>query len=109
MGAGEEGDRGGAEGARTVRGRTGAGPDDAAGETFVVQVKSTSINKTTGKASGWFSERYWSAIKALPANANQTPLLVITDAPGPGTRRRALVVLTLDDWSALHVGTEDGG
>lgn len=31
-----------------------------------------------------------------------TPLLVVADSPGPGRRRRALVVLELDDWRDLH-------
>ena len=70
------------------------GPDDAgaAGEPFIVQVKS-------GKS---FPERIYRWLKALPANAGQTPIVVITDAPGPGHRRRALVILTLEDWKALH-------
>jgi hypothetical protein len=68
------------------------GPDDLTGELFAVQVKS----------GGSFSERYWSWLKAVPANAGQTPLLVVTDAPGAGHRRRALVVLELDEWIALH-------
>jgi hypothetical protein len=68
------------------------GPDDLAGELFVAQVKS----------GGSFPERLWSWLKAVPANAGQTPLLVVTDAPGPGNRRRALVILELDEWIALH-------
>lgn len=77
------------------------GPNDlgAAGEPFIVQVKS-------GKS---FPERIYRWLKALPANASQTPIVVVTDAPGPGHRRRALVVLTLEDWVALHgpAGTEE--
>ena len=72
------------------------GPDDLSGELFSVQVKS----------GGAFSERFWSWLKAVPANAGQTPLLVVTDAPGPGHRRRAVVVLELDEWVALHGPTE---
>jgi len=64
----------------------------ATAEPFAVQVKS----------GGAFSERQWSWLKAVPAIASQTPLLVITDAPGPGHRRRAVVVLDLADWIALH-------
>lgn len=74
------------------------GADDigSANQPFIGQVKS-------GKS---FPERLYRWLKALPSNANQTPILVITDAPGPGTKRRALVVLTLEDWIALH---GDGG
>lgn len=70
------------------------GPEDVgtAADPFIVQVKS-------GKS---FPERLYRWLRALPSNANQTPLLVITDAPGPGHRRRALVVLTIEDWIALH-------
>ena len=68
------------------------GPDDLSSEMFAVQVKS----------GGSFSERYWAWLKALPTNANQTPLLVVTDAPGPGRKRRAVVVLDIEDWIALH-------
>lgn len=73
------------------------GPDDISGELFVAQVKS----------GGAFPERLWGWLKALPRNAGQTPLLVVTDAPGPGHRRRALVILELSDWSALHAGEVD--
>lgn len=68
------------------------GPDDLAGAMFAAQVKS----------GGSFSERYWSWLKAVPVTAGQTPILVVTDAPGPGHKRRALVVLELSDWRALH-------
>jgi hypothetical protein len=70
------------------------GPEDAGTHTdpFIVQVKS-------GKS---FPERLYRWLKALPSNANQTPIVVVTDAPGPGHRRRALVVLTLEDWVQLH-------
>lgn len=72
------------------------GPDDLSGELFAAQVKS----------GGAFSERYWAWLKAVPANAGQTPLLVVTDAPGPGHRRRAVVVIDLEEWIALHGPTE---
>lgn len=70
------------------------GPDDLTNDLFAAQVKS----------GGAFSERYWSWLKAVPVNAGQTPLLVVTDAPGPGHKRRAVVVLDLEDWRALHGG-----
>jgi hypothetical protein len=70
------------------------GPEDVgtAADPFIVQVKS-------GKS---FPERLYRWLKALPSHAGQTPLVIVTDAPGPGHRRRALVVLTLEDWVALH-------
>ncbi len=68
------------------------GPDDLSGEMFAAQVKS----------GGAFPERLWSWLRAVPVNGGQTPLLVVTDAPGPGHRRRAVVVLDITDWVALH-------
>lgn len=68
------------------------GPDDLSGELFRVQVKS----------GGAFPERLWAWLRGVPATAQQTRLLVVTDAPGPGKRRRAVVVLDIDDWIALH-------
>lgn len=60
---------------------------------FAVSVKS---------GSGYFSERYWRELRRQPVAAGQTALLVVTDAPGPGRKRRAVVVLELADWRALH-------
>ena len=68
------------------------GPDDLSGEMFAAQVKS----------GGAFPERLWAWLRAVPVNGGQTPLLVVTDAPGPGHRRRAVVVLELSEWVALH-------
>ena len=72
------------------------GPEDRSNELFVVQVQS----------GGSFPERLWTWLKAVPSNAGQTPLLVVTDAPGPGHRRRAVVVLDIDDWIDLHGPTQ---
>lgn len=71
------------------------GPTDVgtAAEPFRVSVKS---------GSGYFSERYWDQLRRQDVSAGQTALLVVTDAPGPGRRRRAMVVLSLDDWLGLH-------
>jgi hypothetical protein len=78
------------------------GPTDVgnAAEPFRVSVKS---------GSGYFSERYWDQLKRQTVTASQTALLVVTDAPGPGHRRRAMVVLDLADWLSLHgsSGVED--
>ena len=70
------------------------GPDDLTGDMFAAQVKS----------GGSFSERYWAWLKAVPVTADQTQLLVVTDAPGPGHRRRGFVVIDLDDWADWHGG-----
>lgn len=74
--------------------RTGqyGGPDDARGDWLVAQVKSGAS----------FPERVWRWLQALPADAGQTRAVVLTDAPGPGHRRRAVVVVELEEWVALH-------
>lgn len=70
------------------------GAEDLVSEPFVAQVKSRS-----GAAfPGWMDDE----IGRLPVAASQTPLLVVAEAGTPGRRRRALVVLRLDDWVALH-------
>jgi hypothetical protein len=68
------------------------GADDVRGELFAAQVKS----------GGRFPETFYRWLKAVPVDAGQTPLLVVTDAPGPGHKRRALVIVDLTDWAALH-------
>ena len=67
---------------------------DASSDWLIAQVKS----------GGAFSERYWSWLNAMSATAAQTRVLVVTDAPGPGRRRRAMVVTTLEEWQSLHGG-----
>lgn len=68
------------------------GADDVRGLAFAGQVKS-------GTA---FPLKLWRWLKAVPVNAGETAILVITDAPGPGHQRRGLVILDLEDWRALH-------
>lgn len=67
---------------------------------FVASVKS---------GNGYFSNRYWDQLKRQPVTGQQTAILVVTDAPGPGHKRRAYVVVELGDWVALHGsrGVED--
>lgn len=74
------------------------GPDDGKNAMFAAQVKS----------GGSFSERYWAWLRAVPVTAGQTPLLVVADAPGPGRKRRVMVVLDIEDWLALHGPVEEG-
>lgn len=73
------------------------GAEDATSEPFVAQVKSKS-----GRA---FPARWHDEISRLPATAAQTPLLVIAEAGVVGRKRRALVVLRLEDWQSLHGGS----
>jgi hypothetical protein len=73
------------------------GPDDVRGDLFAAQVKS----------GGRFPETFWRWLQAVPVDAGQTPLLVVTDAPGPGHRRRAVVILDLEHWAQLHGRTTE--
>ena len=47
-----------------------------------------------------FPERLWGWLKALTVRGDQIPAVVIGDSPGPGGRRRVLIVLELDDFVA---------
>lgn len=58
------------------------------------------------KRSGvWFSQRYWDELQKLPRTGGLTPTLVVSDKPGPGRKRRWLVIRELKDEIALH-GTD---
>jgi hypothetical protein len=54
------------------------------------------------KVGGAFSERYWRWLSAIPRGDGRVPVLVVGDAPGPGRRRRAVVVIELGDFRDLH-------
>jgi hypothetical protein len=47
---------------------------------------------------------YWMTdeLAKLPRTVGRLPALVVTDSPGPGTRRRSIVVLALEDFVELH-------
>ena len=52
------------------------------------------------KVGGYYPERIDGWLRALPANAGQLRAVVLGDAPGPGRRRRSLIVIDLDDFVA---------
>jgi hypothetical protein len=68
------------------------GPSDVLTPLFAVQ----------RKVGGAFSERYWRWLSAIPRSGGRIPVLIVGDAPGPGYRRRALVIMELGDWRDLH-------
>ena len=54
------------------------------------------------KSGGAFPERAWRWLTGIPVAAGQIPVLIITDAPGPGHRARSVVIVDYDDWRDLH-------
>lgn len=54
------------------------------------------------KSGAAFPERLWRWLKGVPTTGSQTAILLVADAPGPGHKRRAVVVLDIEDWIALH-------
>ena len=51
--------------------------------------------------NGTYSERYDGWLRSVKGNANQISALVVGDAPGPGTRRRTMIVLDFEDFVDL--------
>jgi hypothetical protein len=54
------------------------------------------------KSGGFFSERHWRVLNAIPRQGQQSAVLIVTEAPGPGRKARSYVVVSFDDWRALH-------
>jgi hypothetical protein len=80
--------------------RTGmfGGPDDVTvNDLFVIQAK---VGK---RFPSWLHDE----LVKLPRTGGRIPLVVVGDAPGPGSRRRVMVVVGMDDWTALHGPTRD--
>lgn len=69
------------------------GPDDVTvNDLFTIQ------SKVRKAFPSWMSDE----LAKLPRTGGRVPLLVVADAPGAGHRRRALVVVGLEDWIELH-------
>jgi hypothetical protein len=54
------------------------------------------------KVGGSFSERYWGWLTNLNPKADQLRALIVADSPGPGGRRRAMVVMVLEEFEEWH-------
>lgn len=54
------------------------------------------------KSGGAFPERLWRWLSDIPVQAGQTPVLIVTETPGPGRKARSVVVVSFEDWQALH-------
>ncbi len=51
--------------------------------------------------NGTYSERYDGWLRSVKGNANQIAALIVGDAPGPGTKRRTMIVLDFEDFVEL--------
>ena len=51
--------------------------------------------------NGSYSERYDGWLRSVKGNANQISALVVGDAPGPGTRRRTMIVMDFETFVDL--------
>ena len=59
------------------------------------------------KVGGSFSERQWDWLQTVPVKSDQLRGLVIGDSPGVGGgRRRAVIILDLDDFCDWFVAAE---
>jgi hypothetical protein len=59
------------------------------------------------KVGGSFSERQWDWLQTVPVKSDQLRGLVIGDSPGiGGGRRRAVIILDLDDFCDWFVAAE---
>lgn len=54
------------------------------------------------KSGGSFSQRYWRWLTDIPKRGNETGVLIVTEAPGPGRKARSYVVVEYDEWRELH-------
>jgi len=73
------------------------GPEDVAAGQFNIQAKCGQM----------FSEKYWRWLQAVPRKADQIPLLVVSDAPGSGAKRRVVVIIEESDFLDL-IGGDNG-
>jgi hypothetical protein len=51
--------------------------------------------------NGSYSERYDGWLRSVNGNATQISALVVGDAPGPGTKRRTMIILDFEDFIEL--------
>ena len=82
---------------REVAGRLGAkrvgqfgGKQDVANDWIAIQCK----------VGGSYPERIDGWLRTIPVKADQLAAVVLGDSPGPGGRRRTMIVLDLDDFIA---------
>lgn len=54
------------------------------------------------KNGGSYPERIDRWLRAIPVEAGVLRAVVLGDAPGPGNRRRSVIVFDLDEWASWH-------
>lgn len=74
----------------------GNGPYDGRNEMFRSESKAMVPDR--------FPNQLWKWLRGIPVTT-ETPILIVTDTPGPGLRARSIVVIDYDDWRDLHGGT----
>jgi hypothetical protein len=70
------------------------GPEDVTTGMFSVQVK----RFAAGRYPGWMSDE----LARLPRTGGRVPLLIVGEATGGHGKGRALAIVDLEDWRALH-------
>lgn len=58
------------------------------------------------KSGAAFSEKTWRWLRGIPATAQQTRVLIVTSADGPGHPARSYVVVEYEAWRDLHGETD---
>jgi hypothetical protein len=66
-----------------------------------VDVQSDWIAIQCKVGNGSYSERYDGWLRSVLGNASQISALVVGDAPGPGTKRRSMIILDFEDFIDL--------
>jgi len=100
-----------ANAARSRRGKNSRARGNAFERTIAAKINGTRVGHFGGKADVQhplyviqtkklkaFPERIWGWLKDLNPKADQIPLVIIGDAPGPGGRTRIMVCMDFDDF-----------
>jgi hypothetical protein len=66
-----------------------------------VDIQSDWIVAQCKVGNGSYSERYDGWLRSVKGNANQIAALIVGDAPGPGTKRRTMIVMDFETFVDL--------
>ena len=73
------------------------GPDDVRGDWASIQCK----------VGGAFPELLWRWLQAIPHDADRIRAVVVGDSPGPGGRRREVIVMDLSEFAARYAPIDE--